>query len=90
MEAKKRGRSFTGEKEPRTPCDKTPPTKRHTRSQSRKRAAGGLNKKSPEKTPQNLADVIDLAGEEDKEEVNMSKTPQELEAASIKSLADMA
>ena len=87
---KKRSRSYTGGKEdqePKTPCETTPPNKRHTRSQSRKRSESTARVPT---IPINLTDVVNNILEEEEAEERMSKTAQDLEAANVKNLTDMA
>ena len=97
---RKRSRSYTGgREEPRTPCEKTPPTKRHTRSQSRKGRAtetscpNDQSESAPDaQSARNLTDVVDLILEEEEEEerIKMSKADQDIDADNIQNLTDMA
>ena len=84
---RKRGRSLnTQEDQPKTPCETTPPNKRNTRSQSRKRSVSSLP------TARDLSRAIDLALSEEEEEERqiMSQNTQDLEAGNVKNLSDMA
>ena len=79
----------------KTPCEKTPPTKRHTRLQSRRKlAAVKVNCLPKNPVSKDLAEEIEVLevfeSEEEEERCKMSKTAQDPEIAKIKSLSEMA